>query len=418
MALTVAAEPTPSRDSAVQTDIDFGVQNRLFAQDGTTSSDQFQQSASVLIELAGDFRGGRDEWRLAAFGRWDSDDSRRTHADLRELNWTHVADRWQIQAGVGQVFWGVVEFNHLIDVVNQTDLVENPDGEDKLGQPMIRLTAVRDWGELELFVLPGFRERTLPGLDGRLTLPLRIDTSSAVYESGAEEDRVDGLVRLSTQLGGTLLDVYHFNGTRRTPRFELAPAAADGSLPVLLPHYETVNQTGLAAQANSGDTAFKLEALRRTGGPERFWAAAAGVEHTFVGAFGGLADLGVVAEYHYDSRGAPAFDSLFERDVALGARLALNDINDTQALLGVVWDTKTQESVVLLEASRRLNDRWSLELESRWFGGGTAVESLADLQAGNAAGSLETLAGLLEGNNKLGALQRDDYIQLEFIRFF
>jgi len=396
-------------DPSHQLDIDLGVQNRVFAREGSNSADQLQYSASALIEYSKEFAGGRDIVALAGFGRWDSDDHRRTHADLRELSWTHVADRWELQAGVGQVFWGVVEFNHLIDVVNQTDLVENPDGEDKLGQPMVALTALRNWGTLELFALPGFRERTLPSLDGRLTLGLPIDTSQARYESGAEDRRVDGLARLSTQLGGVLFDLYHFNGTRRTPRFELASrdnASLGTPESVLIPVYDTVRQTALATQANYGDTALKLEALHQSGGPENYWAAAFGVEHTFVGLFGSSADLGAVVEYHYDSRGGAAFDTFFERDLALGARFLVNDLHDSQALLGFVWDTVSEESVLLLEASRRLNDRWSLELESRWFMGGKAVGRNADL------------ADLLANNNKLGALQRDDYLQFEFIRYF
>ena len=187
-------------------------------------------------------------------------------------------------------------------------------------------------------------------------------------------------MRLSTLLGGVAFDIYHFNGTRRTPRFELASRADNSEELVLIPHYDTVNQSAITLQANRGDTAYKLEALRQTGGPERYWAAAFGLEHTFVGVFDGQSDIGAVLEYHYDSRGVSAFDSFFEHDLAIGARFALNDTGDTQALLGVIWDTVTHESVVQLEASRRLNDRWSLALESRVFGGGTAVDANSPAQ--------------------------------------
>lgn len=390
-------------------DIDIGVQNRVFAATGSNTSDQYQYSTSANLHYIAEFRDGLDSLRGQLFGRWDSDDSQRTHTDVRELSWTHVftgsgsGSVWQLQAGIGQVFWGVTEFNHLIDVVNQTDLVENPDAEEKLGQPLVSLTNIRDWGTLELFVLPGFRERRFPGLDGRLALALPIDRSATRYESGAEDKRIDGVVRLSTLLAGVAVDVYHFNGTRRTPRFE---AGAIGSQQTLVPVYDTIKRTALAAQANAGDTAFKLEAYAQRGGPQSYWAGVLGVEHTFVGAFGGSSDLGVVVEYNYDSRGGLAFDSFLERDLALGARLAANDLNDSQALLGVVWDTTTNERAVLLEASRRLNDRWSLDLESRWFGGGDAL------------GRFSSLSDLLDNNNKLGSLQRDDYIQLEFTRYF
>lgn len=388
-------------------DLDIGAQNRLFAHRGSNTADRAQQSVSAQLSASKEFSGGANLFALDIFGRWDSDDAQRSHTDVRELSVTHIADRWQLQAGIGQVFWGVVEFNHLIDVVNQTDLVENPDTEDKLGQPMVTFTALPDWGSVELYVLPAFRTRTLPGIAGRLTFALPIDRGAAEFESGAEKNRIDGLLRVSTQLGGVLFDVYHFNGTRRTPRFEVQQRPSGvGTELFLIPNYDTVKQTALAAQANTGDTAFKLEALQQDGGPESYWAAALGVEHTFVGLFGSAADLGAVVEYHYDSRGGDAFDSFFENDLALGARLAANDINDSQALLGVVWDTSAGEWIVQLEASRRLNDRWVLALESRWFAGGQPI------------GRDASLADLLNTKNKLGSVQRDDYIQLEFTRFF
>ena len=402
-----SAEKAPRVLENFNFDLDFGLQNRLFARRGSNNPDQAQQSASAQLTTSAELAQGRYLLALDLFGRWDSDDAQRSHTDVREFSVTHIADRWQVQAGVGQVFWGVVEFNHLIDVVNQTDLVENPDGEDKLGQPMVTFTALPDWGSVELFILPGFRKRTLPGIDGRLTLALPIDRGASEFESGAEENRVDGLLRISTAFAGVLFDVYHFNGTRRTPRFEVRSRTPEtGDNLFLVPNYDTVKQTALAAQANSGDTAFKLEALQQDGGPESYWAAAFGVEHTFVGVLGSAADLGAVVEYHYDSRDGDAFDSFFESDLALGARLAVNDINDSQALLGVVWDTKSGEWVVQLEGSRRLNDHWSLALETRWFMGGQAL------------GRDASIADLLDTKNKLGAVQRDDYLQLEFTRFF
>ena len=103
--------------------------------------------------------------------RWDAHDGERTHFDVRELYWETYGGNWGLRVGVGKVFWGVVETQHLVDIVNQTDAVENPDGEDKLGQPMLNLSLIRDWGTVDLFVLPGFRERTFAGRVGRLRSP-------------------------------------------------------------------------------------------------------------------------------------------------------------------------------------------------------------------------------------------------------
>ena len=93
-------------------------------------------------------------------------DGERTHFDVRELYWETFGETWDLRIGIARVFWGVVETQHLVDIINQTDTVENSDGEDKLGQPMINLSLVRDWGTVDLFVLPGFRERTFRGVSG------------------------------------------------------------------------------------------------------------------------------------------------------------------------------------------------------------------------------------------------------------
>ncbi len=91
-----------------------------------------------------------------------------------------------MRAGIGKVFWGVTEALHLVDIINQTDLVENPDGEQKLGQPLLKFSLERDWGILDFYALPGFRERTFPGEAGRLRTHPRVDTDLASYASDAK----------------------------------------------------------------------------------------------------------------------------------------------------------------------------------------------------------------------------------------
>ncbi len=78
------------------------------------------------------------------------------------------------QVGLSKVFWGAAEFVHLADIINQTDGVEGFDGEEKLGQPMLRLSLFLDRGTVNAFILPWFRERTFPGKKDRLRTPLVI----------------------------------------------------------------------------------------------------------------------------------------------------------------------------------------------------------------------------------------------------
>ncbi len=108
-------------------------------------------------EYSLDWDDGDQRILLAPFARLDSADSERSHFDLREFYWRKSFASAELSIGLRKVFWGVTESRHLVDIINQTDFVENLDTEDKLGQPMLSLRLVKDWGNLEFFVMPFFR---------------------------------------------------------------------------------------------------------------------------------------------------------------------------------------------------------------------------------------------------------------------
>lgn len=85
------------------------------------------------------FADSRDSVTFIPFVRLDQSDSQRTHWDIRELKWQKaVLNQWELRVGIDKVFWGVTETVHLVNIINQIDMVENPDEEDLLGQPTIR----------------------------------------------------------------------------------------------------------------------------------------------------------------------------------------------------------------------------------------------------------------------------------------
>ena len=120
---------------------------------------------------------------IRPFYRVDSADPHRTHGDIRELLLQSNFADWYISLGVGKVFWGVAESKHLVDIVNQTDLLEGPNGEAKLGQPMLQLSRSFSSGFLDLFIMPYFREREFPSSGGRFRDSLLVETSQGAYES-------------------------------------------------------------------------------------------------------------------------------------------------------------------------------------------------------------------------------------------
>jgi hypothetical protein len=395
----IAPAAVRENDVVQMLDIDLGAQARAFFDEGLEGQSAFHPSLSITLDYYRAWDDERQSLTFTPFYRYDAEDDERTHFDIREGFWSLVGNDWDLHLGVKQVFWGVTEFNHLVDIINQTDLVENIDGEDKLGQPMAHLSLVRDWGILDFHLLTGFRERTFPGPDGRPRFFVPIDTEDATYESGAGDGRVDGAIRWSHHLGGFEFGLYHFNGTSRAPLFDTV-SDDEGEL-LLRPYYPVIHQTGLDAQAIYGDWAFKLETIYRTNFPDDYYAFNAGFERTLVGAFGTRADLGLVFEYLYDDRGDEAFDTFFENDLAVATRWALNDLGDTQALIGVVWDHESNETIFTLEASRRLGETWLLLLEGRAFSGA------ADLDPDNP----------FDPDNKGASVARDDYIELELTKY-
>lgn len=394
---------TNSRDShsvVQRTETDFGIEARAFSDEGFAGQDRYTGSVSLEVEHFRSWDQDRQSLTVTPFIRFDSEDSDRSHFDMRELYWTQVGESWDLHVGARRVFWGVTEFHHLVDIINQTDLVENIDGEDKLGQPMVQLSLVRDWGIVDVFALLGHRERTFPGDDGRLRGPFEV-TDNAQYESGAEELRTDFAIRWSNHLGPFELGVHHFSGTSRDPMFALEPNGRE-----VLPYYPVIDQTGVDALAITGDWAFKVEGMTRSGFGDRYSAFNVGLERTFVGLFGSVTDLGIVLEYMHDDREEDAFNTFFENDIALGGRFAFNDFADTQALFGIISDTENSDVIYSVEASRQLGPTWLVTVEGRVFQGGRSAERA--IQSGR----------FFDPDFKSAWLQDDDYLQIEFKKFF
>ncbi|MFT5470301.1 MAG: hypothetical protein ACI8UO_005429 [Verrucomicrobiales bacterium] len=304
------------------------------------------------------------QYRFSPYFRFDFQDDERTHFDIREANWRYMKDDWDLFVGIGKVFWGVTESQHLVDIINQDDFVEDIDREDKLGQQMINLSLYKKWGTLNLFVLPGFRERTFAGRDGRFRTPLTI-SDDPTYDSSAENGHVDFAIRYAHSIGNWDVGAYYFHGTGREPRFL---PSADGN--EIVPHYDIIDQGGIDIQYTHEALLLKLEAIARGGHGDTFGAFAGGFEYTFYQIFDSSSDLGLLAEYHRDGRDEDAPPTLFQNDVFAGARWSMNDTQDSALLFGVVKDTESDAATLFVEFERRIRDDWKIEIEGRFIANG------------------------------------------------
>ncbi len=344
-------------------------------------------SFAIQPEYYTEWDNGRQSFTFVPFSRWDEHDEERTHADIREFTWLKAADNWELRIGIRKLFWGVTESQHLVDIINQTDLVEASDGEEKLGQPMINLALIRDWGTVDLLVLPGFRERTFPGTEGRLRSALPVNANQAIYESSDEEEHIDYAARWSHYLGDWDIGISYFNGTSRDPQF-----IPNATFSKLIPVYDLIEQWGIDLQATLGNWLWKAEAINRSGQGDQYTAVTAGFEYTFVGILESATDLGIISEILYDDRGNDALTP-FANDTFIGARLTLNDEQSTEFLAGIITDNNDSSRLFTLETSRRLGENWKITLEGRAFTN-------------------------IPNNDALTGLRNDDYLQLELARYF
>ena len=164
-ALLLGAAPFVSAETHQDFSGSIALESRFFSQSPLDSGQRGDVSVSIAFqpEYYLEWDGRDQSFTFVPFVRWDQHDNERTHWDIRELFWLRAWEDWELSAGIRKVFWGVTESQHLVDIINQTDLVENLDGEDKLGQPMIKASWIQDWGTVEAYWMPFFRERTFPG---------------------------------------------------------------------------------------------------------------------------------------------------------------------------------------------------------------------------------------------------------------
>ena len=337
---------------------------RHFPNDGPTPTHEHDfSSIAGEVELALFSPSGDHTVIITPFARWDEHDHERSHADLREAKYQYVNGDWEIVVGIDKVFWGVTEFYHLVDIINQTDNVESADGEQKLGQPMLRVSLTRDWGTLTGFYLPYFRLRQFPDpATGRPTTGITVRDEKAIFESKDKRFNPDAALRFTHTIDVFDIGLSYFKGTARTPVLAFVPETYDGVS--VVPRYDLISQASIDVQATIGPWLLKFEGARREQRNEWVTQATGGVEYTLYNIFSTGTDLGIVAEYMFDQRRMDAPHPLND-DVGFGLRWTANDAQSTVVLLGGVYDLETDSTGVSLEAERRLGSSFKAQLEVR-----------------------------------------------------
>jgi hypothetical protein len=193
------------------------------------------------------------------------------------------------------------------------------------------------------------------------------------FEKNGVERQMAYAMRWSKSMGDWDWGISQFYGTNRDPSI-IPRVDMLGGLH-LIPYYELIYQSGLDLQVTKGSWLWKLESIVRSGQGNTFYAGVGGLEYSFYGVFDTTIDLGLIAEYLYDSRGNRTISKLdqpnqlvfFQDDFFAGIRLGFNDQQTTEVLAGITLDRTTNEKFYNFEASRRLGESFKLDLEVRLY---------------------------------------------------
>ncbi len=284
--------------------------------------------------------------------------------DVQECYYAYNRASWELLIGVNKVFWGVTEYAHIVDIINQTDTILNTERDRKLGQPMIKFSVFGDYGNIDAFVLPYFRERLYSTESGRLRSRLIVDTSKTIYQDDYEYKHIDYAIRFSNTFKKLDYSVHYFSGTGREPL--LLMSYRSNEQPYLIPFYEQISQIGVDLQMAVGQWLFKAESFYRDGYDENFIAGAIGLEYPFPGIFSSYMDLNIFNEWAFDERSdgtKTPYNNLF----IFGFKLTGNNVSGTQLKLGFAQQIETNAKTFKMEASQRLNNSMLFTLKAGLF---------------------------------------------------
>lgn len=249
----------------VDTRLSLGIETRYFKNSPKwvgQSSANFQTSVEGFFEIFYSLDSNHSV-TINPFFRKDGIDENRDLLDIREGYWLFESDPIEVLVGVNTVFWGVSESINLVDVINQTDAGDFS-GDQKLGQPMINLKFLPEYGTFSIYLLPYFRERSFSGNEGRFRGPTEIEKDESEFESSDALHNLDVALRYSHYFGDADFGLSYFTGTSREPLI-LSNSAAG-----LFPYYGQISQMGLDFQYTYVDLLFKTEVIVRDGFSETY----------------------------------------------------------------------------------------------------------------------------------------------------
>jgi hypothetical protein len=240
------------------------------------------QSLELNIDAYQDFGMARGVLELVA--RIDDQDSGRRIIEARQAYISSEIAGFEFYVGNRQEFWGKAESTNVVDVVNQLDRAADQGSAGKLGAPSVSIERYTDYGDLQFWYMPSFRELTFNDADAHPSggLPVK----AARYQRSEGKNADDFAFRFATVIDDWDLAGSLFYGTSRNPILSVVDMGT-----ALEPYYPEQRSVGFEAQYTGDTTLLKWERLQGKQDGKDFSASVAGLEYTLYGVMDQVWDL-------------------------------------------------------------------------------------------------------------------------------
>lgn len=379
--LGTSARLAPAQGGEWSSKGELGIESRVFDDDGDDTTED--RGLGLLGRLDLRHSHGPLAQKVRFYGRLDHYDEDRSTLVFEEAWLQAASERLRVRAGIDVLNWTATEAFHPADVINARNLDSDLENFEKVGEAMLSLQ-VRPFEDTTvgamympyrtepIFTSPRSRLGFTRGFDLRGTRRMFDRQGRATKDQLGHQ----GAVVLRQVVGSADISLHVLEHMDRAQ--PIVGMDMDNRLPFLV--FQTVRQVGGTYQQAIDALLIKVEGAYRMfvdprlpppgveGQPDH-GQVALGLEYGLVHGSSestllleGQAVLGVGDEMKRSAL------SVFQRDVLVGYRFALNDESSKEVMLGAIFDLeRAGETLLNVNYQQRLGDTWTIRAGLRIF---------------------------------------------------
>ncbi|OIQ16715.1 MAG: hypothetical protein BM556_13710 [Bacteriovorax sp. MedPE-SWde] len=350
--------------------------------------------SSFEVEDSGELWGG--EFKLGIVGKANSKDRENSYLNVNDLYYSFTGPFLsRIDVGYKIYNWSKMEAFHPTDVINARLLDSDIENFDKKGEFSIVFDNEMEFGNLKIYAFPFYEESFFPSADSRISDGVKPSRVKRVTKDGISDSQTTWQygISLEKQIGELdflLFGLKHIDRNRPIVGYNsFTSVPLVGNIPTgeLAAFYFDVLDLGLASTYFLEDHAFKMEVLNSSFDIEEGQVFLTGsglrkvvdyttvsIGHEYPYTWNNGWDSTFFTEYQtvlgVDSETAQEL-SLFQNDLFVGHRIALNDAFSKEFVIGFFYDLQRKnEWLINIGYDQRLNDFWKFHVGYRGFNHG------------------------------------------------